>query len=150
MGSGVMNFQEEKNGNAPRVQQDDGTFDPAPLMLQALAETRQYGLELAEACAQVSQSLREGGSRDGMDLLQQFLEGIGWVTEALHMTSVMQEEKGIQIDMSEMSSTLAPVVESLENKDYGLIADLMVYEVQPLLNRWCDELAKAGSPNGND
>ncbi|HLV01693.1 MAG TPA: hypothetical protein VKZ59_10525 [Acidobacteriota bacterium] len=112
------------------------------LMIQALEETMIYGRELSGACEEISNFFRRGEAERGIKLLQQFLEGVGWISQALHMTQEVQKECSVQIDLNELPSSLEPLVNALENKDYGLVGDILVYEVEPLLDRWSGELEK--------
>jgi len=124
--------------------------DQRELMDQALQETCQYSHQLAEACSKISESLREGKEDEGLQTLSQLLEGIGWISQALHMTYPAQLEKKLSIDLAELPGTLDPLVSALGNKDYGLIGDILTFEVQPLLNKWTNELSEKGDQSANE
>lgn len=114
------------------------------LMDQALQETCQYGHQLAQACSKISEDFRGGKDDKGLKTLSQLLEGIGWISQALHMTYPAQLEKKLSINLAELPETLDPLVSALGNKDYGLISDILTFEVQPLLNKWTRELSGKG------
>jgi hypothetical protein len=114
------------------------------LMDQALRETCQYGSELAEACSEISKSFRGGNEAEGIQTLTEFLEGIGWMSQALHLTYPAQVEKELSINLEELPQKLDPLVSALGNKDFGLISDILTFEIEPLLSRWTKELSKAG------
>jgi hypothetical protein len=75
-------------------------------------------------------------------MLTELLEGIGWISQALHLTYPVQIEKKLAINLSELPKTLNPLVTALGNKDYGLIGDILIFEVQPLLTKWSEELRR--------
>jgi hypothetical protein len=120
--------------------------DNQELMLQALDQTRAYGNELIGACSRITEHLRRGEQENGLNLLRQLLEGVGCMTKALCLTSPLLLQRQVQIDISQLPETLTPLVEALENKDYGLIGDILSYELQPILEKWTDQL---GSMNGS-
>lgn len=113
------------------------------LMLQALQQSRDYGLELSQSCTVISQCLQHGQHQQAVQLLQSFLGGIGTLSQALYLTSPLQEEKEISIDLQQLSQVLDPLVQALENQDYGLVGDILLYEIQPILNQWSQALAQA-------
>ena len=115
------------------------------LMEQALEETGRYGSQLAEACSKVSNDFRGGNEDEGLQTLTQLLEGIGWMSQALHLTYPAQLEKELSINLSELPQRLDPLVQALGHRDYGLISDILTFEIQPLLTRWTEELSKGGS-----
>lgn len=117
------------------------------LMVQALEETLVYGRELSGACDEISNFFRRGEAEQGIELLRQFLEGVGCISQALHMTHQLQKECDVQIDLKELPASLEPLVNALANKDYGLVGDILVYEVEPLLDRWSEALEKGLSNN---
>jgi hypothetical protein len=112
-------------------------------MNQALRETRQYGGQLAEACSKISKDFRGGNQEEGIHNLSQLLEGIGWISQALHLTYPAQQEKNLSIDLAELPQKLDPLVTALGDKDYGLISDILTFEIGPLLSRWTKELGKS-------
>jgi len=115
------------------------------LMDQALRETCAYGNQLAEACSSICQDFRGGREDKGLETLTQFLEGIGWMSQALHLTYPAQVEKKLSINLADLPQKLDPLVSALGDKDYGLISDILTFEIQPLLTRWTKELGNGES-----
>jgi len=113
------------------------------LMIRALSEARVFGEELKAACATISGHFQVGRNDQGAELLKGFLEGIGCISQAIHLTQPIQEEKGLKIELSELPDVLGPLVDALENQDFGLVGDILTYEVAPVLDRWSVELEKA-------
>lgn len=110
------------------------------LMEQALHQTSEYGKELARTCRTVSDYFHRGQTQEGTLLLRQFLQGIGSLSRALEMTRPLQVERDLSIDLSQLSGVLEPLVRALENQDYVLIGDILVYELEPVLKDWSGKL----------
>jgi hypothetical protein len=113
------------------------------LMNKALVEAHVFGEELKETCSTISGHFQVGRQNEGVALLSGFLEGIGCISQAIHITQPIHEEKGLQIELSELPDVLGPLVEALENEDYGLVGDILSFEVSPVLDKWSIELEKA-------
>jgi hypothetical protein len=113
---------------------------------EALEQTFQYGGQLADTCPAISDHFQQGRTDEGISLLKQFIEGMQWISYALHLTQHLQQERGASIDLNHLPTVLDPLVNALENKDYGLVGDILNHEVRPLLETWSEELAKAVPP----
>jgi len=120
------------------------------LMEQALRETCQYSHQLSEACTKISSDFRGGREDEGLKTLSQFLQGVGWMSQALHLTYPAQQEKKLSIDLAELPRSLDPLVTALGDKDYGLISDILTFEIQPLLKRWTTELGTVGESTSDE
>jgi hypothetical protein len=116
------------------------------LLEEALEQTLQYGSQLAETCSAVRDHFQQGRTEEGISLLKQFVEGMQLISYGLHLTQQLQRDKGIVIDLSRLPAALDPLVSALESKDYGLVGDILSYEIQPLLAAWSQEQAKAVPP----
>jgi hypothetical protein len=113
------------------------------LMNQALNEAQIYGEELMDTCSTISGHFQFGRNNEGIEMLRSFLDGIGCISQAIHLTQPVHQEKGLKIDLSELPDVLEPLVEALENQDYGLVGDILTYEVAPILEKWSSELEKS-------
>ena len=102
-----------------------------------------YGEELKDACSAISGHFQSGRRDEGVALLKGLLEGIGCISQAIHLTQPIHKETGLNIELSELPDVLGPLVEALENEDYGLVGDILSYEVSPVLDKWSLELEKA-------
>ena len=112
------------------------------LMTQALSEAHVYGEELRTTCSTISGHFQFGRQEQGIELLRGFLEGIGCISQAIHLTQPIHEATGLNIELSELPDVLGPLVEALENKDYGLAGDILTFEIAPVLDKWSLELRK--------
>lgn len=110
------------------------------LMLEAVTQAAEHGRELEKLCGGLSQLLRTGQQDEAMDQLRLLLNGLGAIAQAVHLTTPLQEKAGSSIDLQDLSALLEPIVGALENHDYILLADVIQYEVHPLLVNWTAEL----------
>ncbi|GAB4236385.1 MAG: hypothetical protein Kow00109_09900 [Acidobacteriota bacterium] len=119
---------------------NDSKNNQQDLMLEAVNQAAQHGSELQRLCGGLSQLLRAGRQEEAMDQLRLLLNGLGAIAQAVHLTTPLQERAGSSIDLQDLSEMLRPIVGALENRDYVLLADLIQYEVHPLLANWTAEL----------
>lgn len=111
-------------------------------MVDVLGQIRGYLDQLTEGCGGIGEQFQNGQTDQGQALLAEFLEGISWVSEAFAVTGSVQREHGVEVDLQELSDALGPAIDALENKDYGLIGEVLQYEVKPVLRTWSRELRK--------
>lgn len=116
--------------------------DLKPQMIETLKEIANYLDRLTVGCSQIRESLQGGRVDDGQLLLAEFLEGIHWVTQGISVSRAALADFGVEIDLTRLEAALGPATEALENQDYGLIGDVMEYEVQPVLRDWRNDLRK--------
>ncbi len=110
--------------------------------IDVLVQVRDYLAKLADGCARIRGKYQEGEIAEGQALLAEFLDGVNWVTQAVAVSSPVRREFGIDMDLDQLNETLQPTVDALENQDYGLIGDVLEYEIQPILESWARQLGK--------
>jgi hypothetical protein len=120
-------------------------MDNKQLMEETLAEAYQYSRKLSDACNTINDCFQGGREQEAGALFHQFLDGLGWISEAFHLTHPLQIEKGIDIDLKKLPEVLRPLEEAWQNQDYGLVGDVLVYEIQPMIEGWNVELYKIDS-----
>ncbi|HSR51315.1 MAG TPA: hypothetical protein VLV83_10840 [Acidobacteriota bacterium] len=111
-------------------------------MEDILSQVRDYVARLAEGCTLVRQDFQQGEHALGQKRLAEMLDGLGWVTKAFMVSSPVLQEHDIGLSVEELPGALRPVLEGLQNQDFGLVGDVLEYEVQPILEDWRGELAK--------
>ncbi len=112
------------------------------LMQQALYETYQCSSDLKEVCARIQEQILEGNDGKVIENMRPFLEGLGSIAQALFITQPIHREHQLKIDLTQLPPVLDPLVEALENRDFGSLDEILNYEFLPLLNRWSDQLAQ--------
>ena len=124
-----------------------GEKERRELMEQALVQAAELGRELVVTCRQTGEHFAQGSYQEGVQLLRPLLSGVGCLSQALQMTRPLQDERRMAIDLSGLPAILAPLVEALENKDFGLIGDILAYQLQETLETWTGQLSRASSPS---
>ncbi len=117
------------------------------LMRQAVSQAAEHGRELQQICPSVSGLLREGRPQPAMEQLRLLLTGLGAIAQAVHLTAPLQGDHSSNLELAELQQVLNPVVSALENRDHVLLADVLDYEVTPLLERWTSELESIAGEN---
>lgn len=110
------------------------------LMQDALVEAYRHTRELQSLCTAAGASFSAGHDSEAMEQLRHILDGIGFIAQAIHLTSEAQRARGIAIDLTGLPGVLEPVVEALENRDFGALGDLVHYEIEPILGDWEERL----------
>ncbi len=119
--------------------------DRERLMQDAIDQAYRHTLELQSICASAGAEFSAGQDEEGMEHLRHILNGIGCIAQAIHVTSEVQETRGVEIDLTNLPEVLQPIVEALENRDYTALGDLVHYEVEPVLTEWEERLAVLSS-----
>jgi hypothetical protein len=112
------------------------------LMIETLEEMKNYIPKVLEAINGMVRNFQTDNEQDGIKVFGPFTEGIQWILEALSLTKDLQQESGMDIDITDINNTLKEMLEGWENGDYILISDLLEYEIYPLLKKWYEELQK--------
>ena len=114
--------------------------DQKEAMSNAYVKTAQ----VIEAFEQVVSTLRESRAADvkaGKNgALATVADGTGCI---LFIADTMQHTKdvhGLEVNLDYIREQFAEVISGLENEDYPLVADVIEYELVPMLEEWFDEL----------
>lgn len=87
---------------------------------------------LKDRCLTIADMFRKGENQEGNERLLFFLEDVNTLLEALpHISSTYPA-----ISIEELNEKLTQVLEQMESNDYLYVADLLHYELQPLLDLW--------------
>jgi len=111
-------------------------------MYQAAEQALQHNRELQAICGSIGDQLRYGDRKTGFDHLRFLLDGIGSIAQAIHLTVPLQEQRGGIIDLTPLPKVLEQLLEALRNRDATALADLLTYELEPILAGWAEELGK--------
>ncbi|MDK2800256.1 MAG: hypothetical protein PWQ70_1875 [Clostridiales bacterium] len=80
---------------------------------------------------------RAGNEYDALEYMKYIIEGLQWEIEVLALT---RSEIVQDLNPDEINGFLTEMVNALENTDYVLLADLMEYEIMPILEKWYNAL----------
>ena len=98
------------------------------LKRETLEMANEYMNNLFSGVKNSVELLYSGNESEGFSLIPSICEGIQWVTEVLALT------KNEDLDLVNiLYGKLEEIIESFENKDYILVADLLNYELLSVL-----------------
>ncbi len=98
-------------------------------------ELTSYLPKLTDGISLCCDSLRNGDINKGTTLLSGILDGIGWVLDAAVLTEPLNN---IHIDIQGMNDTLSGLLNAIQTGDYILTADMLEYEIAPILTSFMD------------
>ncbi|SFK79605.1 hypothetical protein SAMN05518846_12039 [Brevibacillus centrosporus] len=87
---------------------------------------------LNDRCLAIADLYRKGEFQEGNERFLFFLEDINTLLGAIALINTTFPALSIE----ELNEKLAQLLEQMENKDYLYVADLLQYELQPLLDLW--------------
>ncbi|OFS19733.1 MULTISPECIES: hypothetical protein [Clostridium] len=99
--------------------------------LELLETTREYLLNFNKCLLQVSEELRGGKEKKGLEMIPDITQGLEWIVV------VIKDIKCIDVsnsDLEKLNSILREIVEALETQDNILVGDLFEYELIPIIN----------------
>lgn len=77
--------------------------------------------------------LQQGRTREGMEVLGFFFEGLEWLQQVIHMTADIQRNS---IDIQAIKCELEQIDSAMHKKDYVQMCDILLYELKPVLEKW--------------
>lgn len=116
-------------------------------MEQVIVDTfdslRDYIPRLTRTAENMAETLQSGNHQEAIHQLPAFFEGVEWVVQALNGLS----KNGYYIDVktSLLNEYLIETEKAIRNQDVILLADLLEYEIVPILTEWlkkCTPLAE--------
>jgi len=115
---------------------------------RTIMELKRYLKQSLTAIVPVVDAFYNGGSEQTRKSFSQFIEGLEWIvtaTNALHSAELEQEVVGNVVQhVQKVAPFLNDIVKTMENNDYIHLADLLHYELLPLLQTMSDELSLMG------
>lgn len=100
------------------------------LKRETLEMANEYMNNLFSGVKHSVELLYSGNESEGFSLIPSICEGIQWITEVLALTKNENEDLDL-VDI--LYEKLEEIIESFENKDYILVADLLNYELLEVL-----------------
>ncbi|AJD92139.1 hypothetical protein JMA_28220 [Jeotgalibacillus malaysiensis] len=85
----------------------------------------------------VNSYLRQGNEYKAMNLLPELIDALSWLLSAVE--GIEKNGYNIVIDKALLTSILKEALEGLENDDNVLLADVLEYELNPMLEKWIKE-----------
>ncbi len=107
-------------------------MDTKLLENETIISLKEYLPKLDKGIRTCIELLRENNEIEGIRYLELIVEGLNWSIESITLT-MNSGLHAIKIDNIEF---IKDMIASMENKDYGLLADLLEYEAMPLIQEW--------------
>jgi len=90
----------------------------------------------------------QGADESTWDTFSHFLDGMGWlmsVLEELSNPELLENSEGVTLKYQDISGNIRELQEALENSDLIAIADILRYEMIPVLETLKEEMADASN-----
>ncbi len=153
--TGVAEHHLAKAENLQRMEVTTGLA--GDLAVQTLESIEEFRKALMLELNSASEQYRLGNVTGSNDLFVRCLDGLQILLRTTHSVATLLEKKGDEISTGEMtldsatdrlSQLLDELIDAQRNQDSILIADLIEYELQPLLEDWkrgIDSLKEIGA-----
>lgn len=104
------------------------------VIVETLDSLGDYIPRLTRAAEKMAETLQGGDHHDAMQQLPSFIEGIEWVVQALN--GLLKNGYYIDVETSSLNGYLIETEQAIQNQDFILLADLLEYEITPILTEW--------------
>lgn len=106
---------------------------------EALTNASIFNLKLIQCVKEAYEYIRNEKIAEGYQLVATMTEGFEWLIKVITLNEEALIEK---IDVSKLNETIGEMIESIENRDNGLLGDLLEYEMIELLEEWQEKIGK--------
>ncbi|WP_186580807.1 hypothetical protein [Aquibacillus kalidii] len=106
------------------------------IVKETLISLQEYLPRLINGCSQVVDNLKEGDEGSGLRKMPSIVEGMQWVFEAV--SGIQNNGFLHNIYLHSLKEHFKEVVKALEIGDYVLLADVLNYEILPVLEEWLE------------
>ena len=72
---------------------------------------------------------------EASDKMMDLSDGLNWIYDVIRLTSDFNT-----LNSSDMMEFYAEMTDALENKEYDLLADMLQYELMPIIKNWRESL----------
>ncbi|MDQ0161930.1 hypothetical protein [Aeribacillus alveayuensis] len=107
------------------------------LIYETKKSCEEYLPKLIQACDIISEKIQMNDV-EWFNIYELFLEGLSWFVSAVQGIKDVSRNELKEIDMKEFNILLKKVEETLSNKDYVTLADLLEYELKEKLNEYLE------------
>lgn len=114
--------------------------DTVQIVQETKASLVEYLPKLATACQTIADRLQDV-QETWIGLFEAMLEGVQWVTEALTGLQQVKAQEYDDLQVERILVVMKELLGALHNQDNVLLADLLQYELKPLLENYHANLA---------
>jgi predicted transcriptional regulator len=113
------------------------TICPLALLKETYQSAIDYLPKLIDAIFQIAEYFRSGSDGEAIKLFLQAENGLHWNAQLIQNSSVLLSSQPKALEFHQRNQALLKeVLEAWENEDFVTVADLMEYELAPLLREW--------------
>lgn len=105
-----------------------------PILRETIESLIEYIPKMINGCQNTVENLQGGNEAVAVQLLPDIVEGLEWILQAL--SGLRDNGKFLNIELSSLTKHFHEMVNALELRDYVLLADLLDYEIVPVLEDW--------------
>ena len=100
---------------------------------ETLQTANEYIVKLESGIIEAARLFKSGEEGQAVNMIHDIIDGIEWLSDVMRLTIGVHEK---EIELDEINTQLAEIVEAFNNEDYILVADLFEYEILPIIGQW--------------
>ncbi|WML46083.1 hypothetical protein [Neobacillus sp. PS3-40] len=104
------------------------------IVIETLESLKEYLPQMVRGCQNTAENLQSGNEAVALQIVPDIVEGLEWTLQAI--SGVKANGQLQDIEISTLTQHFRELVSALEMGDYVLLADLLDYEVGPVLEDW--------------
>lgn len=105
--------------------------------IELLKTADEYLNKLTKGTLEAAVNFHSGQEYQGFQSVSLIANGIMWLVEAIELTRQVQKE---EISTQSIMIIINEINEAMQKRDTVAIADLLEYEVSPILRQWQDSI----------
>lgn len=110
------------------------------ILKETIESLEDYLPRIIKGSKEISYNLTGGNEASAISAMPEYVEGIQWIYEAL--AGIQNSGFLREINLLALQTHFKEVVESLEIGDHVLLADILEYEITPIMETWLTEVLK--------
>lgn len=100
--------------------------------LEVLNTAKEYIEKLISGINEVVGYIQSGKEKQAIEMIPLIAEGIGYIIDVIEVLNIeIDKDKTI----GNLNGQLGEIVDGIENNDYILIADILNYEIVPIMDK---------------
>jgi hypothetical protein len=104
------------------------------IVVETLESLKEYIPKMVIGCQSTVENLQGGNEAVALQLLPAIIEGFEWILQAI--SGLQDNGQLLDIELSNLSQHFQEMLNALEIGDYVLLADLLDYEIVPVMETW--------------
>ena len=122
------------------------------LVATNLSNALDYLEKLIPGFDQAADLFRTGNEQEANKYYIQILDGMDWFSEVVNVVMSsegegQEPENSLRIRQAKLTDLMSQMLEANKNQDWGLLADILEYEMTPFYKEWQTILSKLKNPH---